>query len=86
MRKKERFIRRAMRKKGLSEVTVRAVMSRNHGAKTKVRVGSELSERICGTSWCISTICVVGTAFCNCSGCNLGKCERRIDQRNFVST
>ena len=76
----------AMRKKGLSEVIVRAVMSLNHRAKTKVRVGSELSERICGTSWCTSTICVVGTAFCNCSGCNLGKCERRIDQRNFVST
>ena len=33
-----------MRKKGLPEVIVRAVMSLYHGAKTKVRVGSELSE------------------------------------------
>ena len=30
-------------KKGLPEVIVRAVMSLYHGAKTKVRVGSELS-------------------------------------------
>ena len=34
----------AMRKKGLPEVIVRAVMSLYHGAKTKVRVGSELSQ------------------------------------------
>ena len=33
-----------MRKKGLPEVIVRALMSLHHGAKTKVRVGSELSE------------------------------------------
>ena len=33
----------AMRNKGLPEVIVRAVMSLYHGAKTKVRVGSELS-------------------------------------------
>ena len=35
----------AMRKKGLSEVIVRAVMSLCHGTKTKVRVGSKLSEK-----------------------------------------
>ena len=34
----------AMRKKGLPEEIVRAVMSFYHGAKTKVRVGSELSQ------------------------------------------
>ena len=34
----------AMRKKGLPEVIVRAVMSLHHGTKTKVRVGSELSQ------------------------------------------
>ena len=33
-----------MRKKGISEVMVRAVMSLNEGAKTRVRVGLELSE------------------------------------------
>ena len=31
----------AMRKKGLPEVIVRAVMSLYHGAKTKVRLGYE---------------------------------------------
>ena len=31
----------AMRKKGLPEAIVRAVMSLYHGAKTKVQVGSE---------------------------------------------
>ena len=34
----------AMRKKGLSEVIVRAVMSLYDGAKTRVRVGSACSE------------------------------------------
>ena len=34
----------AMRKKGLPEVIVRAMISLYHGVKTKVRVGSELSE------------------------------------------
>ena len=33
-----------MRKKGLPQVGVRVVMSLYHGAKTKVRVGSELCE------------------------------------------
>ena len=33
-----------MRKKGLSEVIVRAVMSLYNGAKTQVRVGSAYSE------------------------------------------
>ena len=34
----------AMRKKGLPEVIVRAVMNLYHGAKTKVQVGSELAK------------------------------------------
>ena len=34
----------AMRKKGLPEILVKAVMSLNEGAETKVRVGSGLSE------------------------------------------
>ena len=34
----------AMRKKGIPEVMVRAVMSLYEGAKTRVRVGLELSE------------------------------------------
>ena len=38
----------AMRKKGLSEVIVRAAMSLYHGAKAKVREGSELSQEFLG--------------------------------------
>ena len=34
----------AMRKKGLPEIIVRAVMSLYHGVKTKVPVGPELSQ------------------------------------------
>ena len=34
----------AMKKKGLSEVIARAVMSLYYGAKTKVRLGSKLSD------------------------------------------
>ena len=34
-----------MRKKGFPGVIVRAVMSLYHGEKTKVRVGSELSQK-----------------------------------------
>ena len=34
----------AMRKRGVPEVMVRAVMSLYEGAKTRVRVGQELSE------------------------------------------
>ena len=29
--------------------------------------------------------CVVATTFCNCSGCNLGKCKRRIDESNLYA-
>ena len=36
----------AMRKKGIPEVMVRAVMSLYEGAKTRVRVGLELSENV----------------------------------------
>ena len=39
-----KVIESTMRKKGLPEVIVRAVMSLYHGAQTKVRVGSESSE------------------------------------------
>ena len=39
-----KVIKWAMRKKGLSEVIVRAVMSLYDGAKTRVRVGSAYSE------------------------------------------
>ena len=41
----------AMRKKGLPEVTVSAVMSLYHRVKMKVGVGSELSEELL-VQWC----------------------------------
>ena len=37
----------ALRKKGLPEMFVIAMMSLYEGAKTKVRVGTELSEEVC---------------------------------------
>ena len=40
----------AMRKIGLPKVIVRAVISLYHGAKTKVRMGTELSEEFLVTS------------------------------------
>jgi len=36
----------AKRKKGLPEIMVKAVMSHYEGAKTKIRVGSGLSEEL----------------------------------------
>ena len=36
-----------MRKKDLSKVIIRAMMSLYYGAKTKVRVGSQLSQEFC---------------------------------------
>ena len=35
----------ALRKKGIPEVIIGAVMSFDHGAKAKFRVGTELSEK-----------------------------------------
>ena len=69
----------AMRKKGLLEVIVRAVMSLYHGAKTKVRV--DLSHL--KNSWYklvyIKDLCYCH-CFCNCNECHFGKCKRRIDE------
>ena len=65
----------AMRKKGLSEVIVRAVTSLYDGAKTRVRVGSEYSEEF-GKSWCTSRICAVTTIVCNSCGRYYRKCKK----------
>ena len=55
----DRVPRKAMRKKGLPELIVRTVISLCHGAKMKVGVGSELSEKFLvlvgvhqGSVWC----------------------------------
>ena len=55
----------AMRKKGLSEILVKAVMSLYEGAETKVRVGSGLSKEFFCESWCTPRICVVAFVVCN---------------------
>ena len=49
-----------MRKKGLLEVMVRAVISLCDGAETRVRVGSK--------SWYTARICAVATIVCNSYG------------------
>ena len=66
-------------KERLTEVIVRAVMNPYHWAKTKVRVRSELSEEFL-VQVGVRQGSVFATAFCNCSGCNFGKCKRRIDK------
>ena len=60
----------AMRKKGLTEVIVRRMMNLYHRAKTKVRLGSELSQEFLvqvgvHQGYVLSP---QSTAFCNCSG------------------
>ena len=66
-----------MKKKGLPEVTARAVMSLYHEAKTKVRVGSELSEEFLVQ---VAEYQLSPLLFCDCSECNHGECKRRIDK------
>ena len=59
-----------MRKKGIPEVLVRSVMSLNEGAKTRVRVDSELSEefdapRICTVAF-FAVVVDIATLFVVC--------------------
>ena len=66
----------AIRKKGLPEVIVQVVMILYRDAKTKVKVGSHLSEKILvqvGVHQ--GTVCLAG-AFRDCDGCNHGECKR----------
>ena len=79
-RVQKKMMKWVMRKKGLPELILRAVISFYHGAKTKVRMGVELLEKFLlqvGVGYCISRICVFCT-FCNYDGCNYGECTRRI--------
>ena len=73
----------AMRKKGLPEAIVRAVKSLYHGAKTKVRNGSELSQEFLvqvGVHQGSVLSSKLFTAFSNYSECNLGECKKRTDE------
>ena len=44
---------------------MRAVMSLYEDAKTRLRVGLELSEEFRGESWCAPGIRVIAVAFCD---------------------
>ena len=66
----------AMRKKGLSEVIVRAVRSLYDGAKTRVRVGSAYSEEFEMKCWCTSRVCAVTTIVCNSGRRYYRKCKK----------
>ena len=57
-----RVMQWALRKKGLPEIWVKVVMSLYESSKTKVKVGSEFSERILCGGWCTSGICFYSTA------------------------
>ena len=46
----------ALRKKGLAEVLVQAVMSLYEGSRTKVKVGSGTSDEFGGKGWCASRV------------------------------
>ena len=78
----------AMRKKGFSEVIVRALMSFHHGAKTKVQVGSELSEELLvkvgvhqGSVLSPLLFAIAVNVYSkNATECILEKCKRRIDE------
>ena len=54
-----------MRKNGLPEILVKAVMSLYEGAEAKVRVGSGLLEKNFCERWCTPKICVVVFVVCN---------------------
>ena len=56
-----RVLEWAMRKRGIPEAMVRAVMSLYEGAKTRVRV----VRGVRGESWCAPGICVIAVAFCD---------------------
>ena len=64
----------AMTKKCLPQLIVRAVVRLYHGEKTKVKVGSELSEKLM-VQISVHQEFVFAAAFCNCGGCNCGECK-----------
>ena len=54
-----------MRKKGLPEILVKALMSLHEGAETKVKSWIEAVGRTFCESWCTLRICVVAFVFSN---------------------
>ena len=65
-----------MRKRDLSEVMVRAVMTLQDGAKTRVRVRSAYSEEF--EDWCTSRICAVTLLFAIVMDVIIQKARRRV--------
>ena len=67
-----------MRKKGLSEVMVRAVISLYDGAKTRVRVGSVYSEEF-EVKVGVHQGSVLSPLVCNSCGLHYRKCKKGCD-------
>jgi hypothetical protein len=70
-------IRWALRKKGVNEKFVEAVMRLYDGARTKVRVGSGLSEAFEVKSWIASGLGSVSVVLCG-NGCCMRWGYRRV--------
>ena len=66
-----RIMQWVLRKKGLPEILMKAVMSWYEDSKRKVEVTSEFKRILC-SSWCTSGICFVTFVVCNGGGC----CDR----------
>ena len=72
----------AMRKKGLLEVMVRAVMSLYDGAD-KSEGGICIFKGIQSKSWCTSRVGAVATIACNSCRCYYRKCKKRMWLMNY---
>ena len=68
----------ALRMKRLPEILVKAVMSLYEGSKTKVKVGSEFSEKF----WLVYNIRDLFCTFvvCDCGVCCDRECKRRLNK------
>ena len=76
-----RVVRWALRKKGLPEILVKAMISLYEGSKTKIKVGSEFSQKFFVA---VGGICLVTFVVCNCDGCCNRKCKRRLIEKSFA--
>ena len=73
----------ALRKTGLPERMMRAVMSLYEDAKTKVEVGTVHSDEF-SVKVGVHQGSAITTSVCNCDDCCYGGCKRRFVGRNFI--
>ena len=78
----KRVMQQAPRKKGLSEILVKAVMSLYKGSKMKVKVGSEFSEEFY-VAVGVHQDLFCHLFFCNCGRCFDRECKRRNNERGI---